>query len=406
MFDATGKILARARRDWRASSPPELAPFGRALDPAVVLEAIGAVCREVIDGLDEPVDAIAVTGQRIACAFVDADGETLYLGPNADTRALDGADLDALDPERLYRRTGRFPPWIFAPARARWFAARAPSTFQAIDAVLGLPDWIAMAFTGERLTDATIAADLMMLDVTERRAALEALGLPERAWPAVRPSGTAHGLVHARATARFGLRAGTPVIVGGADTQLALLGAGIVDTGDAVVAGTTAPLCRVTERPVRDPRGRLWTDPHALDDRWVLEANLGEMGTLHAWMRDVFGGSDRGFDAFDRLVGEAPIGARGASAHVGPRAMDLRALNTGRPAALIMPFGETTGTSAPGRGEFFRAYYESCAFAVRSGRAWLDEAAPAGEPPRGAHPLRGDESVGHLRADPRVEHAK
>ncbi len=78
--------------------------------------------------------------------------------------------------------------------------------------------------------------------------------------------------------------------------------------------------------------------------------------------------------AYDALAEEAPIGALTASAHIGPRPMDLRALNTGRPAALLLPFGETTALG-PGRAELMRAYLESCAFAVRAAGDWIDEVA-------------------------------
>jgi sugar (pentulose or hexulose) kinase len=111
-------------------------------------------------------------------------------------------------------------------------------------------------------------------------------------------------------------------------------------------------------------------------DRWLLEANLGEMGTVHAWTLATLGADLQTqadpYAAYDALASSAPIGCRGASSHLGPRAMDLRDLNTGRPAALLMPFGETTGSAPPSRAELMRATLESCAFAIRAGREWLD----------------------------------
>ena len=149
-------------------------------------------------------------------------------------------------------------------------------------------------------------------------------------------------------------------------------------SGTALVAGGSAPLLRVMDRPARDPRMRLWTNPHVHAERWLLEANVGEMGTRHRWMLETLGADlMREADpwaAYDALAEEAPIGALTASAHIGPRPMDLRALNTGRPAALLLPFGETTALG-PGRAELMRAYLESCAFAVRAAGDWIDEVA-------------------------------
>lgn len=371
IYDARGERRAHAERAWHATTPPALAPFGREYDPEALGDSLDAAALEALAGVrPEAIAAIACTGQRIACAFLDADGRALYAGPNGDVRALAGASLDALD-EATVARTGRFPPWIFAPARLAWFREAEPATYAAIRRVVGLPGWAAHRLTGASAADATVAADLLMLDVATR--APLALDAPEGAWPRLAAPTDRLGELAPRAAARLGLPAGIPVAVGCADTQAALLLGGT----DTLVAGSSAPLARQVDEPLRDPAGRLWLDPRANPDGFALEANLGEMGTAHRWLLELL--ALPSFDAFDALARRAAAGARGATSHLGPRAMDLRALNTARPAGLLLPFGETSLRAPPGRAELARSFLESCAFAARAGRAWLDAVKPAPE---------------------------
>src|SRR5260370_35060174 len=86
-----------------------------------------------------------------------------------------------------------------------------------------------------------------------------------------------------------GLKAGTPVVVGGADTQLSLVGIGQVEPGKfTVVGGTFWQHTLGADKPLIDPESRLRTRCHALPGQWMLE----EIGFYCAlpigWFRDAF----------------------------------------------------------------------------------------------------------------------
>ncbi|MBX3275673.1 MAG: hypothetical protein KF729_35765 [Sandaracinaceae bacterium] len=387
IYDERGEALALAARPWRPFAPRALAPFGREYDAGALADALDAATLEALAAVDaDAIEAIACTGQRIACAFLDEAGEVVYAGPNGDVRALAAGGVELGDDDEDYARTGRFPAWIHAPARLAWFREHRPGDFARVARVVGLPGWAAHRLTGCAALDRTIAADLAMLDVArgERLAAC-----PAPRWPPLAAPTAILGELSSVAAARLGLRAGLPVAVGCADTQAALLFGG----EDTLVAGSSAPLVRACATPARDPARRLWLDPDLRAGGFALEANLGEMGAAHAWLREMLDLPT--FDAFDALARTAPAGARGASAHLGPRAMDLRALNASRPAGLLFPFGETSGGDAPRRADLARSFLESCAFAARAGRAWLDAALPA--PP--ALSLLGGMSRSRVLAD-------
>lgn len=368
VYDLEGERLASREASWTMRVDPAAAPFGKLYDADAMWSAVHTATQAVLAATDaSAVRAIAVTGQRIACAFLDAAGETLYLGPNADVRAFAGADLSDLDADAIYARYARFPPWMYAPARLRWFESAQPEVHARIARVVSLAGWL-RARLGARthVIDATLGADLLAVDADGQRAPIDSR-VDATAWPAL-----VHATEAGETVDAWGLK-DVVVSAGVADTQAALLG--VDEPTDLLVGGGSAPLIRPSATRVHDPKRRLWVSP-AIDGH-ALEVNLGEMGTMHAWLRQLLGLDS--FEALDALAAEAPIGCRAMSAHLGPRAMDLRALNTARPAATWMPFGAAMDARPPGRAELARAYLESCAFAARAGREWLDAVcAPVG----------------------------
>ena len=95
--------------------------------------------------------------------------------------------------------------------------------------------------------------------------------------PPVFESGTVVGQVSHAAAEATGLTAGTPVVAAGADTQLALLGAGLTEPGQfATVGGTFWQTAAVLDQPLVDPRIRLRTLCHVLPGTWMIEGIGGE----------------------------------------------------------------------------------------------------------------------------------
>jgi autoinducer 2 (AI-2) kinase len=129
------------------------------------------------------------------------------------------------------------------------------------------------------------------------------------------------GTVTQRAADDTGLRAGTPVVAGGADTQLALLGIGVAQPGRfTVVGGTFWQHTVVLDEPLIDPEERLRTLCHAVEGRWMMEGIGFYCGLVMRWFRDAFCGLEaqeaarRGVDVYDVLEERAaalPPGAHG-----------------------------------------------------------------------------------------------
>jgi sugar (pentulose or hexulose) kinase len=210
----------------------------------------------------------------------------------------------------------------------------------------------------------------MLYDVSRRDWSdeiLDTLDVPRAILPPLREPGARAGSVTAAAAAATGLPAGTPVFVGGADTESALLGSGVHEAGrTGAVLGTTAPVQMVTDAPVIDPAGRLWTSCHVVPGRWVLESNGGDTGDAYRWLLELmFGGTDAAAHAAAEAdVAATPRGERDIFCHFGPVIFDLSQMNPFRPAGMLFRF-PLLHIDRPTRGELLHAYIESVAYAIR-----------------------------------------
>jgi autoinducer-2 kinase len=375
VFDRAGRPLASAQEafsypGFNDPTMPLLRGFD--LDPP---RFWAVLCRSVRSALaalpaDARVCGVIAASQREGCVFLDAAGEVLYAGPNLDARAaIEGMEVQQLvDPARLHAITGHAPPYIFPIARWLWF--RKHHAAGRVATLLMLNDWITWQLSGARVAEHSNAGESMLYDVSARAWSdelLTAVGLPASALPPLCWAGAAVGQVTAAAAAATGLPAGTPVFAGGADTESALLGAGCHQPGRlGLVLGTTAPVQLVTDRPVLDPGGALWTSSHVVPDQWVLESNGGDTGGTHRWLMELFygGGSPAAYASVDdELAGIGPD-PLAVLAFLGPQVFSLENMNPFRPAGLLFRF-PILHVDRPNRAEIMRGFYENVAFAMR-----------------------------------------
>ena len=384
VFDAAGRLLACAGRDWgyQASQYPGDFVAGHQFDPEEFWAILSRATREAVarSGV-APADiaGIAATSQREGSVFLDDAGAELLATPNFDSRGF-AEGVEVLEqvggPERLYHLTGHVPPFIFALSRLLWWRKRYPQ--RPVATTLMISDWVSYRLTGERVAEPTNAIESLLCDVTTLDWCEEifaACDLPRSLRPRLLPSGAPVGRVHAAAAAATGLLEGTPVFTGGADTQCALLGAGVVAIGEAgAVLGTTGPVQRVLGAPVFDDERQLWVGAHVVPGRWILESNAGDLGKAYLWLLDLVGLRAGSAADFARIDEEAAGGSPEAPvyAYVGPSIFDLRSLNPGRAAGLMFPY--PFGRRRPGRAEFVLGFLESVAFAVRANVEQIESA--------------------------------
>src|SRR5258708_9182387 len=189
-----------------------------------------------------------------------------------------------------------------------------------------LRDWITYRLAGVHVTEPSCGSSLGMFSLAERRwsdAIAQICGIPVTVLPPVVDPGTVVGSVNAAAAAQTGLRPGTPVVAGGADTQVGLLGAGVRGGEFAVLAGTFWQNTVLVDNPLIDPAIRLRTLCHVTPGEWMLEGIGFYCGMAMRWYRDAFCDSevaaarDRGVDPYvvmEEAAARIPPGSNGVLA--------------------------------------------------------------------------------------------
>ncbi len=374
--ESTGMVAARSFRAWSYFEPPGLELYGKEFNPVEFQGAMAGCAKEVMDQVSsQAIKGVVTTGMRQGCVFLDKEGKPLYAGPNRDVRGILFTDEieSVLGRERAYAVTGRWPPFMFAPSRYYWFKKERPEVAQSVDKILMINDWLLYWLSGQIVSEPTNASDSMMFDISSGEWSadiMDALDMDSALLPELMPCGTVAGEVTSEASQQTGIPRGTPVITGMADTQAALLGAGVVEPGRAgIVAGSTAPVMIVMDEPGTDPDYKLWTSCHALPRRWLAESNSGDAGLVYKGYVEGHLGllchdPGRAYAKAEELAEDAGMGAYGARACLGPIIWDIAGMSPSARGGISFtyPLGEENA----GPGNVARAILENIGFAVRA----------------------------------------
>jgi xylulokinase len=357
-LDLSGRVVAEAERGYPIDRPApdraetDVASWRHALDEALAAVAPALGGARVL--------GLGLSGQMHGAVLVDAAGHALrpaLLWPDRRAtaeldlwRALPEADRAALANPLVAGMTGPLLAWL---------ARREPATVARAAAVLLPKDALrATLLPGlpAAVTDRSDASATLLWDVTTddwSAAAVGAAGVDPGLLPVVRPATEVAG------TASLPVGE-VPVVVGGADTPLALLAAGTPVA--QINLGTGAQLLRPgwTPRPVADPVVHGYAD---VSGGWYAMAALQNGGSAWDWGGGVLGLP--GGDLFD-VAATAPTGAGGVA---------FRPFLTGERGGVARP-SDRGGWSGlhPGttRADLARAAVEGVAFAIGAAVALLD----------------------------------
>ena len=374
LFDLEGKQVAIGQREYVHAEVPGV-PGSQVFDTEGNWELICECVREALASVDRAaarVAAVSPTSMREGIVLYDAHGQEIWACPNVDSRARDEAAelVESGAAQEIYDQAGDWVA-ITAPARFLWIAKHEPDVFSSIAHVGMLGDWILTRLTGEFVTDASLGSSSGMFDIAQRDwsvRVLDLLGLDRSVFPRVVESGTVVGMVTADAATETGLREGTPVVAGGADTQLGLLGIGVTEPGRfTVVGGSFWQATMVLDKPLIDPRARLRTLCHTVPGRWMIEGIGFYCGLVMRWFRDAFceleqaKAAQMGLDVYALLEEKAAALPPGANGVVGLFSNLMQANHWVHASPGFIGF-DVSDPVRSGRAACFRAIEEGAAY--------------------------------------------
>jgi len=379
LLDLETGSATSAARSWSFPIAPDTGGLGTDVDLERVWSVFVEATHEVLEragARPDEVVGIAATAMRLGNVVVDANDEPLLAVPNRDARAAGPGILMAIHHgEALQRVMGRWPYPIHSAARLQWLAENRPDDHARADCLLSLSDWIQLRLCGERASDPSQAAETLLFELEARTWSTHwcnELGIDPGLLPKIVESGTQLGALRPDAAEALGLRPGTPVAMGGADTQCAILGAGGSRPGTvAVVGGTTAPVQAITDRPLIDPDVRVWASQSLVPHRFVVESNGGPAGEVLGWMAQVLHAhAPNPVAALLEAAATVEIGSVGFLSSLGAEAMNDRKM--GLPLGHMTMSHLSTGASERPGHAVSRAVIEGLACGLRANLAQVE----------------------------------
>lgn len=374
LFDLDGTQVAMAQREYSHPEAPGV-PGSQVFETDRNWELVCACVRDALGRADADaadVAAVSATSMREGMVLYDSSGREIWACPNVDSRASkEAAELvESGAAAEIYARAGDWVS-ITAPARFLWLARNEPEIFASIAHVGMLGDWILTRLSGAFVTDASLGSSSGMFELAERDwsdRVLEICGLERDVFPSVVESGSVVGAVTPEAAAATGLRAGTPVVAGGADTQLGLVGIGAVEPGRfTVVGGTFWQQTTILDKPLIDPQARLRTLCHTIPGHWMMEGIGFYCGLTMRWFRDAFCKAEheeavrQGKDVYALLEEQASAVAPGANGIFGVFSNLMEAKRWVHASPAFVGF-DVSAPGLSGKKECFRAIEEGAAY--------------------------------------------
>ena len=198
--------------------------------------------------------ALVVTAFSDDGAPIDRAGRLLYPVISwqcSRTDELATSLEEEISLEDLYKITGEQALPQHTLLRLLWLRRYAPQALEGADHYVMFPHIINYRLTGRLVNDPTTADSMFLLDIAKRqysKVLLDRFGFDRSFFPEILEPGQEIGPLLKPAADAMGLKEGIPVIVGGHDTQFAVLGSGC-QVGEMVLSsGTWEILFARTER--------------------------------------------------------------------------------------------------------------------------------------------------------------
>jgi sugar (pentulose or hexulose) kinase len=316
LFDIKGKEIIRAYEEY----PSERQPAGISeQDPIIWWNAIKNTCSKVTKSSKINVDdiiGIAATFHRATTTIIDKDLNVLHPALTwMDEREV--SDIKEFQEEGGLRR---------AIPKILWFKNNKPDLFNKAFKIIFPDTYIYMKLSGKIITDPSnaIFGILNMEDTLKWDEKLADLyELPVSLWPEIHEPGTIIGELSSETADILGLKKNLPIVMGGGDQQCSALGLGVIENGQAkCTTGTGTFVDMVVDKPVEVTGDiPLFSLPHVVKGKWVVEGTIPGTGTALKWFRDNFSqlqvreckeAADK--NIYDELISEAadiPIGSEG-----------------------------------------------------------------------------------------------
>jgi len=385
LYDFYGHEIDIVSKEWSHGSLSQY-PNSQVFDAKNNWKSIATCIKTVIKRnslYNNSIRAISATSMREGIVLYDENGEEIWACPNVDGRAHEesAAFEESGYAKTIYKESGDWVT-ITSPSRLNWIRKHQPNIYKKTHKLTMLSDWVLYKLTGEFVTDCSIASSSGLLNISSSKWSqniMDILELDKKILPDIYDSGTVIGEVHKKASEETGLELGTPVVLGGADTQLALVGIGNNAHSDfTLIGGSFWQSTVVLDEPLIDDKIRLRTLSHSIPNKWMMEGIGYYSGLVMRWFRDAFcdyekqEAIEQKIDAYQIMENQAKKVAPGSNGVTGIFGNIMNTQNWVHPSPSLMQYNINTPERS-GKKESIRAIMENAAYIARGHKEIIEE---------------------------------
>ncbi|WP_373779010.1 autoinducer-2 kinase [Glaesserella sp.] len=328
IFDLEGYQISVAQHEWVHLSDPDI-PGSMEFDLTNNWQLTCDCIQKSIQKANinpEQIAAISTCSMREGIVLYDENKMPIWACGNVDARATEEVrELKELYnntfEQQLYAISGQTLALSAIP-RLLWLAHHRCDIYRKTKAITMISDWLGFMLSNELAVDPSNAGTTGILNLRTRQWSPELLdmaGLNSDILTPVKETGTILGYVTEEVSYATGLKAGTPVVVGGGDVQLGCVGLGLTEPSQAAVIGGTfwQQVVNLPE-PVTDPEMNVRVNPHVVTSLVQAESISFFTGLTMRWFRDAFCEEEKhlaeklGTDAYtllEQMAERIPVGA-------------------------------------------------------------------------------------------------
>lgn len=298
LFTENGKIIAKSDGEYPLLTP---SPGIAEQDPDEIFKTVVFSVKGVMEssGINpEKVLFVSFSSAMHSIIAVDTNGKPLTQCITwADNRSAKWSERLKKDfgGHELYLRTGT-PIHPMSPiTKLMWLRYEEESLFNKAAKFISIKEYVYNQLFHQYVVDHSIASSTGLLNLntlTWDEEALKIAGIDEGRLSTLVP--TTHimtGLDEDYAAA-MGLSPSTPFVLGATDGVLSNLGVNAIQPGVvAATIGTSGAIRTVVDKPMTDPKGRIFC--YALtEDKWVIGGAVNNGGMIFRWVRDQLAASE------------------------------------------------------------------------------------------------------------------
>lgn len=319
VVDVSGRIIAYKYKEYNLLFPK---PGWVEINAQTVWESVCYVLQGIAHECKCGIKAVSVASFGEALVPLDRNDSVLdnsiFYSDIRGTEEINDI-LKKIDRTELENLTGMPVNSMYSLNKLLWIMKHKPGIYLNADKLMLFGDYVAYKLSGERKIDFSLSSRTMALDITNKVWAKQVFGafsIDASKFSTPVSSGSVIGGISTSVARNLGLPENLIIISGGHDQACAALGAGVMNSGDAVDGMGTAE-CITIAVDKGSARATMYAnnfccEPHVCPDSYITLAFNITAGAVIKWYRDTFESSRHkdcladGRNTYQLLDGECP----------------------------------------------------------------------------------------------------